>query len=259
MWGLAMYLQSGYNGGSHSPSLPLFPSTLLSRSLFSHSWYDMIVLFAPQVIRCTHQGAVWWVFSQAGVEGEEGRKQWMMEHAGEKSGRCVWGGTSKNRGKQKQRECACWICMFFFWMSVCCSDAHLAAPGPLWWVPSTNMLLFPLAGWRRDEQHRRYQVSLYLHLSHSLCSAHIFQRSIITPPRSPCLLPLSSFPPTLPLCLSTLTQSLCLTLPVFPSASAAAAAAAAVGVSWCWWWQQLWRWWWWWWWWGGHVWGFSEL
>lgn len=90
---------------------------------------------------------------------------------------------------------------------------YLAAPGPVLWVPSTNMLSFPLGAWRRHEQHRHYQVSFSLPLSISISlsfslSAHIFQRSINTPPLSPCLLPLSSFPPTLPLCLSTLAVSL---------------------------------------------------
>lgn len=132
---------------------------------------------------------------------------------------------------------------FLFRLSMCAAAMlYLAAPGPVWWVSSTNMLSFPLGAWQRDEQHRHYQVSflLSLHFSLSLSlSAHIFQRSIITPPRSPCLLPLRSFPPTLPLCLSTLAQSLSLTPSIFPPGSA---ASAAVGVPWQRWrrWQQRW-------------------
>lgn len=133
MGGLAMYLQSGCNGGFHSPSLPFFPLSFasLSHSLPSH--YGTIVLFSPQVSADVHirpqsdERCMGFLTSKGKREEEQ-----MREHG------CEWGGVweHKQTHRETQSVLAEYVCFFsrsFFFFSffcggcLCCNGAPLGS------------------------------------------------------------------------------------------------------------------------------------
>lgn len=130
-----MYLQSGCNGGFHSPSLPFFPLSFasLSHSLPSHSRYGTIVLFSPQVSADVHirpqsdERCMGFLTSKGKREEEQ-----MREHG------CEWGGVwgHKQTHRETQSVLAEYVCFFsrsFFFFSffcggcLCCNGAPLGS------------------------------------------------------------------------------------------------------------------------------------